>query len=159
GLAVLLSRALSNWRAPLEFPVQFDVNPDWRVFFFACAVSLCAGIIFGLVPASRASQTNPNAVLKGESSSWLGARLALRDVLVVVQVSLCFVLVSGCLLSLRGLQQALTMRLGFQPQNVSIVSFDLGMAGYTEEQGRNFQQRALQSMEQLPGVSSAAYSN
>jgi predicted permease len=159
GLAMLLSRALSNWRAPLEFPIQFDVNPDWKVFFFACAASLCAGIMFGLVPAARASQTDPNGVLKGESSSWRGARLAVRDVLVVVQVALCFVLVSGCLLSLRGLQQALTMRLGFQPQGVSVVSFDLGMAGYTEEQGRNFQRRALQSMEQLPGVGSAAYSN
>jgi predicted permease len=159
GVAALLSHALSNWRAPLELPVQFDVNPDWTVFFFACAVSMCAGIMFGLVPASRASQTDPNAVLKGESSSWRGPRLALRDVLVVIQVALCFVLVSGCLLALRGLQQALTMRLGFQPQGVSVVSFDLGLAGYTVEQGRNLQRQALQSIEQLSGVSSATYSN
>jgi predicted permease len=51
------------------------------------------------------------------------------------------------------------MRLGFQPQGVAVVSFDLGMAGYTEEQGRNFQRRALQSTEQLLGVRSAAYAN
>src|SRR5215472_11551679 len=159
GLAILLSRGLSNWHAPLEFPIQFDVNPDWRVFFFACAVSVFAGIVFGLAPAGHASRTNPNAVLKGESSSWRGTKLALRDVLVVIQVALCFVLVSGCLLSLRGLQQALTLHLGFDPQRVSVATFDLGMAGYSEEQGRSFQRRALQAIEQLPGVSSAAYSN
>jgi predicted permease len=159
GLAVLLSRGLSNWRAPLEFPVQFDVSPDWRVFFFACAISVLAGIVFGLAPAGHASQTNPNTVLKGETSSWRGAKLAPRDVLVVIQVALCFVLVAGCLLSLRGLQQALTLRLGFDPQGVTVVGFDLGMAGYSEEQGRAFQLRALEAIERMPGVSSAAYSN
>ena len=159
GLALLLSRGLSNWRAPVDFPIQCDVRPDWGVFFFACAVSVCAGIVFGLAPAGHASRTDPNAVLKGESSSWRGVKLAPRDVLVVIQVALCFVLVSGCLLSLRGLQQALTLRLGFQPQGVTVAGFDLGMAGYSEEQGRSFQRRALEAIEQMPGVSSAAYSN
>src|SRR5260370_2919939 len=158
ALAVFLARARSNWRAPLEFRVQFDVNPDWRVFAFTSAVSFCAGIVFGLAPAGHASRMNPNAVLKGEASAWRSRRLALRDVLVVVQVSLCFVLVSGCMLALRGLQKAVVMQVGFNPQEVSVVSFDLGMAGYSEEQGRGFQQRALQAIQQLPGVSSAAYS-
>jgi predicted permease len=159
GLAVVLSHALSNWRAPLDFPVQLNVNPDWRVFFFACAVALLAGVLFGLAPAGRASRTNANAVLKGEEMSWGGRRLALRDGLVVLQVALCFVLVSACLLSLRGLQQALAMGLGFQPQGVSVAGFELGLAGYTEEQGRDFQKSALATVEQLPGVVSAAYSN
>ena len=37
-IATFASRALSAWRAPLEFPVQFDVQPDWRVFLFAFAI-------------------------------------------------------------------------------------------------------------------------
>src|SRR5438094_618721 len=40
GVAVVLLRMLSQWRAPLEFPVQFDVNPDWRVFLFAFAAAV-----------------------------------------------------------------------------------------------------------------------
>lgn len=159
GLAVLLSGLLSQWHAPMDFPVQFNVNPDLRVFFFAFAVSLVAGLLFGGAPATHASKTDAQAVLKGEQRGWRGARLALRDVLVVLQVALCFVLVSGCLFSLRGLQQSLSLHLGFQPEGVSAVGFDLGMAGYTEEQGRSFQQRALEAMQQLPGVISAAYSN
>src|SRR5215813_2943912 len=47
GMAVLLSRLLSQWHAPMDFPVQINVNPDLRVFFFAFAVSLIAGILFG----------------------------------------------------------------------------------------------------------------
>jgi predicted permease len=159
GLAVLLSRLLSQWHAPTDAPVQFNVEPDWRVFFFAFAVSLTAGLLFGTAPASHASKTDAQAVLKGEQGGWRGRRLALRDVLVVFQVALCFVLVSACLFSLRGLQQSLALHLGFQPEGVSAIGFDLGMAGYTQEQGRNFQRQALEAMQQLPGVASAAYSN
>jgi predicted permease len=159
GLAVLLARGLSRWKAPLDFPVQFDVNPDWTVFFFACGVALLSGVLFGVAPAGHASRTNANAVLKGEEISWHGRRVALRDGLVILQVALCFVLVSACLLSLRSLQKAIVMHLGVEPQGLSVVGFELGLAGYSQEQGREFQRRALEAAEQLPGVISAAYSN
>jgi predicted permease len=159
GLAFLLSQALTRWRAPMDFPVQFNVNPDWRVFFFALAVSVVAGALFGCAPAWRASKTDANAVLKGSPTGWSRQRLALRDVLVVLQVALCFVLVAACLISLRGLQQSLNMRLGFDPDGVSVVGYDLGLAGYSDEKGRAFQQRVLEAVKQLPGVRLAAYSN
>jgi predicted permease len=72
---------------------------------------------------------------------------------------LCFVLVSACLLSLRGLQRSLTLHLGFEPRGVTMGQFDLGLAGYTEPRGREFQRRALEALARLPGVQSAAYSN
>ena len=158
-LAWFLSRVLSRWRAPMDFPVQFSVNPDWHVFLFALAGAVIAGALFGSAPAWRASRTDPNAALRGTSGVWRGGRLAFRDLLVVTQVALCFVLVSASFLSLRGLQQALQMNLGFQPQHVATAAFDLGLAGYSAERGRSFQQQALQAIEQLPGVQFAAYSN
>jgi predicted permease len=159
SLAFLLSQALSRWRAPMDFPVQFDVHADWRVFLFAFAVSVVAAALFGSAPAWRASKTDANAVLKGAGTSWGRRRLAFRDVLVALQVALCFVLVAACLISLRGLQHAMKMRLGFEPEGVSVVGFDLGLAGYSEERGRAFQRRVLEAAQQLPGVRSAAYSN
>jgi len=159
GVAVLLSRLLSQWHAPMDFPVQFNVDPDMRVFLFAFAVSMIAGVLFGAAPAGRASKTDPQAVLKGEQRGWRGARLAVRDFLVVLQVALCFVLVAACLLSLRGLQQSLTLQLGYQPQNVSVVAFDVGLAGYNEQQGESFRRHAMERLQQMPGVVSAAYSN
>jgi predicted permease len=159
GLAVLLAHGLSRWKAPMDFPVQVNVNPDWKVFFFACSAALVSSVLFGLGPAGRASRTNANAVLKGEEMGWQGKRLALRDGLVVLQVALCFVLVSACLLSLNGLTKAMTMRLGFRPQGVSVVGFELNLAGYSEEKGRQFQRQVLEAAERLPGVTMAAYAN
>jgi predicted permease len=143
----------------MDFPVQFNVGADWRVLGFGLAASILAGLLFGSAPAWRASRTDANAVLKGAQIGWGRTRLAFRDVLVVLQVTLCFVLVSGCLVSLRGLQQALAMNLGFRPQGVAVAAFELGLAGYSEAQGRSFQRRALDAVEQLPGVQSAAWSN
>jgi predicted permease len=159
GLATLLSDALGRWRAPMDFPVQLNVHTDGRVFCFALGVSILASVFFGTAPAWNASRTDANAVLKGGEGGGRARRLAFRDVLVIVQVALCFVLVSACLLSLHGLQQALNMRLGFEPRRVSVVSLDLGLGGYSEERGRSFQRRALERIQQLPGVRSAAYSN
>ncbi|HTS13076.1 MAG TPA: ABC transporter permease [Candidatus Limnocylindrales bacterium] len=159
GLAAALSAALSRWRAPMDFPVQFNVNPDWRVFLFALGVSILAGAFFGAIPAWNASGTDANAVLKGGESKLRRRRLAFRDVLVVVQVALCFVLVSGCLLSLRGLQRTLQMRLGFESRGVAVTAFELGLGGYDEPTARAFQKRVLQAVEALPGVESASYSN
>lgn len=159
ALAFLVSEAITRWHAPMDIPVQLNVNPDWRVFVFAFAVSIVAGALFGCAPAWRTSKTDANAVLKGGATGGRLRRLALRDVLVVLQVALCFVLVAACLISLRGLQQSLKMRLGFDPDSVSVVAYDLGLAGYSDEKGRAFQQRALETVRQLPGVQSAAYSN
>jgi predicted permease len=158
-LASFVSIALSHWRAPMDFPVQFNVNPDWRVFLFALAGAIIAAGLFGSAPAWRASRTDPHAALRGTSASSGRSRLAFRDLLVIVQVALCFVLVSASFLSLRGLQQALQMNLGFQPQQVSTVAFDLGLAGYSDERGRAFQRQTLEAIQQLPGVQAASYSN
>lgn len=157
-LASFISSAVSRMQAPMDFPMQFNVTVDWRVFLFALAGSIVAAGLSGSAPAWRASITDPNVALRGASTAW-GGRLALRDLLVVVQVALCFVLVSASFLSLRGLRQALQMNLGFQPQRVSTAAFELGLAGYAKERGRAFQRQALEAVRQLPGVESAAYSN
>lgn len=158
-LASFLASALSHWRAPMDFPVQLGVTVDWRVFLFAFTGSMAAAVLFGSAPAWRASKTDPNAALRGVPATWGRNRLAFRDLLVIVQVALCFVLVSASFLSLRGLREALQMNLGFQPQHVSTAAFELSLAGYSEERGRTFQRQALEAIQQLPGVESGAYSN
>src|SRR6185295_8357244 len=65
GLAVLLLRLLSQWRAPLDFPVRFNVEPDWRVFSFTCIVPILSAVLFGVAPARRAWRTDPDSTLKG----------------------------------------------------------------------------------------------
>jgi predicted permease len=162
ALAAGLARLLSQWHAPIDFPVQLNVSSDWRVFGFAALASVATGLLFGLGPALRLSKADVNSVLKGGPGIALlkrRFRFSLRDALVAGEIGLCFVLVFGSVLSLRGLQRAIHMQIGFQPKGVVTAAFDLGLAGYSEEQGRAFQQRVLESARALPGVTSAAYAN
>jgi predicted permease len=160
ALAFGAAGALSAWRLPVEVPVQFDVTPDWRVFVFALGVSLVAGILFGLAPARDAARTDPNAALKGlDATPRARRRWALRDVLVAVQVMLCVVLLASSLLALRGLQAALAKPIGMRPSGLTVAGFDVGLAGYDEARGQDFERRAIEAVRQLPGVDAAAYSD
>jgi predicted permease len=160
ALAFAASASLSHWALPLDLPVQFDVQADARVLSFGILASLVAGILFGIAPARQASRTDPNSTLKVTPVAALaGRRWPLRESLVGVQVALCVVLLSACLLSIAGLRQAVSVPLGFQPDGVAVAGFELGLAGYTEEQGREFQAQVVRAISRLPGVESAAWSN
>jgi predicted permease len=160
ALAAMLAKLLSGRHGLMDFPSGVDVTADWRVFLFAFAVSAVTGILFGLAPARYAMRIDLNTALKGaDSGRRVGRRVSFRDVIVGVQVALCVVLVSGCFLSVRSLQRALRMPLGFEPRGVSVVSFELALAGYNRKVGSDFQRRALTAVQALPGVDSAAYSN
>ncbi len=159
GLAFGAARALSAWHAPVDVPIQFDITVDTRVLLFACAVSTAAGLLFGLAPARQAARTDPNTALKEGAQAGVVRRWPLRDVLVSVQVALCVVLVSACVLSLRGLQRATVMTIGMDVRGLTMVGFDLGLAGYSKADGAALQRRVLDAVTELPGVQSAAYSN
>ncbi len=157
--AAVLARALSAWQIPVTLPMQLDVSVDWRVVLFATAISTAAGLLFGVAPARFASATDPNLALKGGAQGPAGRRWTFRDALIPVQIALCFVLVTACMLSARGLQRALSAPLGFAPQGVAIASFDLGLAGYDKARGLEFQHRVAEEASRLPGVTSAGLGN
>lgn len=162
ALALAASKLLSGWRAPLDFPVQLDVRPDWRVLGYALAATLVTGLLFGLAPALRALRTDSNSLLKGGMGVQLwkaNRRLAMRDLILIVQTAFSFVLVFGCIVALQGLQKALTMQLGFEQRNVAVGAVDLGSAGYSEAQGRLFQKRVADTLRSLPGIDSVSYAN
>jgi len=158
GLAWLLLRLLSQWHAPLDFPIQFQVEPDWRVVVFTGSVSILSGLIFGLAPAYRAWRTEPNPALKG---SPIGGRYrwSLRDFLLPAQVAICSVLVMSTFTAFRGLQKLMEIPLGFEPSGISVAGFDLGLSRYKDPQGRTLQREAVEAASRLPGVISAAYAN
>jgi predicted permease len=158
--AAVLARALAAWQIPVTIPMQLDVSVDWRVLLFAFGISLVAGMLFGIAPARFASATDPNLALKGGPASGRGTRRwTLRDALIAVQVIVCFVLVTACVVSLQGLQRALTVPLGFDPRGVATASFDLGLAGYDKARGQAFQRRIVEEASRIPGVMSAAVAN
>jgi hypothetical protein len=140
-LAAFLCQALSAWHAPMDFPVQFGVSSDWRVFLFAVVISTATGVFFGLGPALQMSKTEPGAALKGDAG--MAAfhrrfRFAFRDLLVGTEIGLCFVLVFGAVLSLRALQNALLMPLGFNPNGVTTRRSISAWPGTTKPADRFF---------------------
>jgi predicted permease len=158
GQAAILPRLLSRWRAPLEFPVQFNVEPDWRVLLFTCFISAVSGLLIGLVPARHAWNADPNAALKGMPAG-SPKKWTLPDLLLPIQAALCCLLIMTSLTSLRGLQRAWEIPLGFEPNAVAVVGFDLGLAQFQRPQGQAVQREMLDTIANSPGVIAAAFAN
>jgi predicted permease len=160
ALALAVSSALTHWRPPVDFPGAIEIRPDWRVFAFSALTALAAGLLSGLAPARQAWRADPNSMLKGEPARRGGpGRIALRDILVTVQVAICCALVACCFVSIRGLNRAFAMPIGMQPRGVAVVAFDLDLARYGKDAGRQFQRRALDAVTQIPGVASVAFTS
>ena len=139
-------------------PVQFAVRIDTGAMGFAVVLCLLAVAIAVLVSARQAWKCDPQQLLVRGAPA-VTRKNTTRDLLLGLQVAVCCVLVTGCLVSLRGLQRALVVPLGFDPEGVMIASFDLAKAGYSPEEGRAFQTRALQAIAPLPGITEAAYAH
>jgi predicted permease len=115
-------------------------------------------VIFGLAPALQASRPDLVVELKERTSAPTGSNrlFSLRNVLVSAQVALSLVALVGAGLFLRSLQHAQQISPGFDSDHLAVLSFDLGAQGYTEERGRQFQQRVLERASSVPGVQGAS---
>ena len=158
GSAALLN-GLARWRPNFdELPVQFLVQPDWTVFAFSALLALGTGILFGLIPARQVWKTDPNQTLKAAgSTASAGDRSWLRPTLLTVQIALCCLLVTASFVAVRGLMRTFESPLGFDPQDITLATMDVHLAGYGAEQQAALQQRLLAKVAAIPGVSSAAY--
>ena len=155
-LAMWITDALAGWRPPTDIPLVISAAPDGRVFLFALLVSVLTTLLFGLLPALQATRTNLVSALKNEAISERLRHWQLRDYLVAVQVGLSALLLVCSVLVVRSLQRALDAPIGYNPKGAVTASFDLNIQGYSEEQGRQFQQRLLEKVRSKPGIESAA---
>jgi predicted permease len=126
----------------------------------ALLISVLAGMVFGVMPLRQIFKTDPNEAVKGGASqSVAGGRWALRDLLLAAQVALCCVTITAAFVALRGLGKALTMDMGFNPNNAIVTRFDLSQAGYSPDTADLFRRQLLERVSQIPGVKAAAYAN
>src|SRR4029450_13798726 len=125
---------------------------------FTIGVSLATGVLFGLAPAIQASRPDLVGELKEKTGAPAGSNrlFSLRNVLVSAQVALSLVALVGAGLFLRSLQHAPQISPGFDTEHLAVLSFDLGAQGYTEQRGRQFQQRVLERAAGVPGVQGAS---
>ena len=135
-----------------------DVRPDALVLGFTAAISLLAGVIFGLAPALRASRTDLSTALKAKSSrvGGLKLRFGLAPALIVSQVALSLVLLVGAGLFARSLLKLEHEDLGFNGENVLLVDIDPRLAGYKPKELSGLYRQLLDRLGTLPGVRSTS---
>jgi predicted permease len=137
---------------------RLDLAPDLRTLLFTGAVALLTAILFGLVPALRATRVDVTSALKGSGRSTTGSNGRIGRGLVVVQVALSVILLIGTGLFTRTLYNMKSTDLGYSPERVLIVRVDPIAAGYTGDAIGRVCQTLLQKMRALPGVRMATFS-
>jgi predicted permease len=149
---------LSSLPLTTDLPIRLDFHPDTRVYLFSLAAVLLTGLVVGIMPALRAARTSVITVLHegGRGSSSGPRRQFARNTLVVAQVAGSCVLLIVAGLFVRSLGQAEKIRLGFNPDHVLDLSFDVEQIGYKEPQARQVYREIDRRVAALPGVQSVA---
>ncbi|MEO8654378.1 MAG: ADOP family duplicated permease, partial [Ramlibacter sp.] len=154
-LAYWLDQLLTAFKPPFPPPHTFslDLTLDGPALGFALLLAVVTSVGFGLIPALQASKRDVVPALRDEGGAARPRRgFNLRDALVVAQVALSLLLLVGAGLFLRSVQRAQGFDLGFKPDHVLTVSFNLGSQGYNETRGKEFLGRIAERLERLPDV-------
>jgi predicted permease len=144
-----------------DFPISLGIPVDRAVLLATMVISVLTGVIFGILPALRASGAAPVAVLKEDTGTASGGlrKARLTSGLVVAQISLSLLLLICAGLLIRSFMSAQQINPGFNPHNVLIASYDLFTAGYSDEKGAEFDRQLVAKLEALPGIESVALTN
>jgi predicted permease len=152
GVRLLVGMVTSG--TPLE------TQPNLLVLSFTAAVALISGLLFGLVPAVRASRADLASAMKEKSRSGTdSSRFGLTSALVITQVCLSMVLLTGAGLFARSLLKLQQEDLGFRRDNMLLVGVDPRIAGYKIPELNSLYQRLLERMKAVPGVNSLTLSS
>jgi putative ABC transport system permease protein len=160
ALAGLGMGALRAW-LPADLPRAGDVALDARVLLFALGASLLSAVAFGLAPAIQGSGSNLSDALREGSSGAgeSGGKKRLRDLLVVAETAVSFVLLVGAGLLGRSFLRLQEVRLGFDPSHVLTAGFSLPRNQYSRpEQWTAFYTQLVSRLKARPGVEAVAAS-
>jgi predicted permease len=160
-LGTWLSNALGTTGGrELQYLNPEAVGIDWAALAFAGVLTALVGTAFGLVPAWQGSRADPNTVMRGGRTQTLGNRwsgLPLgRNGLIVVQVALALVLLTGATVMMNGLRSMQEVSLGYDRENLFTALYSLSPADELAgiEPGV-FHTVLLDRIRTIPGVSSA----
>jgi predicted permease len=161
GFAQVLSRGLIAFLSTPGDPVFVGLGMNWRVLVFTAGAAISTCLLFGLLPALRATHVAPASAMRagGRGLSAGRERFALRRMLVATQMALSMVLLVGALLFVRSLRNLLTLDPGFRPEGVVAVDLNLDREHYTEEQKAAVTRDLLERIRSIPGVVRAAEVN
>ena len=152
---------MTNFYLARMLPQSLPASLDWRVLAFAIALTAVVGILIGLIPVVHILRTNLASVIQSSSRSASSSRgvRALSGVLVVAQVAVALMLLTGAGLLIHSFAEALKIDTGLEPTNVVTARIALTREHRaSDEAASSIRERLLQAMKEIPGVTSVALS-
>jgi putative ABC transport system permease protein len=151
--------ALLTALAPANIPLADHVGVDPVVLTFTLAACLASALVFGAVPALRASRLDVTEALRaGGRNAGLARGGRLRDVVVIAEVALCFVLLVGSGLMARTFITLQRIAPGYDPKG--LLTFEMGFPPLgSNDERRAFRRRVQERLAALPGVTAVAASD
>jgi predicted permease len=159
GLSLIGVKLFDMAVADVGKPYWIKFTMDATVFAFLVAICFATGIIFGLVPALQVSKTNLNDILKESGRGNAGGRRArwLASTMVVAELTLTIVLLTGAGLMIRSFLKLYSMDIGVDLSHMLTMRMTLADKKYpTPEQRRVFYEAMLSRLAAIPGVASAS---
>lgn len=144
---------------PVPVPVHFTLAPDLRVLAFAVTVTLGTGLLFGLLPAARATRVDLARTLRDEGRGGGRRSSRLRRGFAGAQVGLSVILLVTAGLFVRSLQRAGSIDAGFEPEGAWVTMIDLEIEGYDEDSGPLFHRQLLEALGAEPWVDAVSLSS
>jgi predicted permease len=159
ALAVLMTRGLITLIPSENNPILITPTPDLRILAFTLVLTLATGVVFGLLPALRASRPDLSNTLKNTVGAVAGAggSLFLRKGLVVAQVALSFLLLFGAGLFVRSLQNLQTTDTGIALDNLVTFQLSPALNGYDQQRGTLLYRDLLERLRSAPGITAAGH--
>ncbi len=152
---------MTNYYLARMLPQSLPASLDWRVLAFAVGLTAIVGLLIGLIPVVHILRTNLAAVIQSSSrgaSTSRGVR-ALSGVLVVAQVAVALMLLTGAGLLIQSFAEALKVDTGIEPANVVTARIALTREHRaSDEAASSIRERLVQAMKEIPGVTSVAMS-
>ena len=152
GLLPVASRLL-----PAGLPRVDQIAIDGRVLGFALVISVLTGVLFGVLPALRASKQDPATALGDNGRGTTGGRrqYRLQSTLVIAETAIGLVLLVGAGLLIRSFDRILKVDPGFSPQHMLTFRLAVPEKRFTVERRTELVQQVVAKMQQLPGVQAA----
>jgi len=143
-----------------QIPAWMNFRMDYRGFVYLAAISLGAGLLFGLAPALRLARLDVNASLREGGRGSSGARKGrLSALLVIAEMALAVVLLTGAGLMIRSFLKIYTASTGVNPKNVLVMRLMLPDAKYPKPDDKiSFHDRLKARLDALPGVEGSTIS-
>ena len=138
------------------FPSGVDLSLNWRVLIFTLVISLLTGLLFGSIPAWRATSPELTTALKNSRGTTVSVS-RLSKGLLVLQLAVSFLLLTSAGLFIRTLYNLQQVDVGFNQENLLVFSLEPEKSGYKDDRLLSFYQQLFSRLDHMPGVQAATF--